>query len=103
VKLSRDRGDKGSFDAGDGVWRDRSVTHCIRDVAELVAERESLACKDFARLQEQQKEPLNLVWVAYYWQQVVSLYFFLSCEVLICYVADVSGGTCNPRGEDCAL
>jgi serine/threonine-protein kinase TTK/MPS1 len=26
-----------------------------------------------------------LVWVAYYWQQVVSFYPFLGCEVLICF------------------
>jgi serine/threonine-protein kinase TTK/MPS1 len=32
---------------------------------------------DFARLlQEQMKEPLNMVWVAYYWQQVIPISFF---------------------------
>jgi len=32
---------------------------------------------DFARLlQEQMKEPLNMVWVAYYWQQVIPIPFF---------------------------
>ena len=66
------------------MWRDRSVAHCIRDIAELVAERESLACKDFARLlQDQQKEPLNLVWVAYYWQQVGLFFSVPRLRVLI--------------------
>src|SRR6266404_2346456 len=41
--------------------------------------------KDFARLlQEQQKEPLNLVWVAYYWQQVVSFSSSPTIQALKC-------------------
>ena len=34
---------------------------------------------DLARLlQEQQKEPVNMVWVSYYWQQVASMSTLLS-------------------------
>jgi serine/threonine-protein kinase TTK/MPS1 len=36
---------------------------------------------DLAKLlQEQQKEPMNMVWISYYWQQVcddVTFFFFL--------------------------
>ena len=34
---------------------------------------------DLARLlQEQMKEPVNMVWVAYYWQQVIYIYIYIS-------------------------
>jgi len=65
----------------------------------FVAQRGSLACKDFARLlQDQQKEPLNMVWVAYYWQQVN---FILTLPVsrgayLFMRQLDASGSTSDP-------
>ncbi len=64
-----------------------------------VAERESLACKDFARLlQEQQKEPLNMVWVAYYWQQVISFLCLPRLQGVDLFMSqlDASGRTRNP-------
>jgi serine/threonine protein kinase len=70
---------------------------------------------DLARLMsERGGEVLDMVWVAYYWQQV-GVGVFGSCFCVLCFscvvvadvvlgsLADAASGACHPRGEDRAL
>jgi len=56
---------------------------------------------DLSRLlQEQMKEPINMVWIAYYWQQVCSSYE-LELTAKHQSFSDVASGTRYSRGKNC--
>jgi serine/threonine-protein kinase TTK/MPS1 len=56
--------------------------------------------EDFGKLlQAQQKEPMNMVWILYYWQQVHIRQFFYHSSKTNGYV-DAASGARHPRRKD---